>query len=625
MCGIAGYIGPDHPAAAAHTIRTMVDALARRGPDSQGIEAWPGAVLGHRRLAILDLSTAGHQPMLSGDGRTGIVFNGCIYNFLELRKELERIGCSFRSDCDTEVLLRGYEAWGIDALVPRLRGMFAFAVWDDHRRKLTLVRDRLGVKPLVYAVNGDRIAFASTVAALHSANLVRDIDPVAMLEFLEFGYVTDDRTIYQGAAKLPAATILEWSDGRISLRCYWSLPQASAEPRVGFEEAVEETERLLVESVRLRLCSDVPIGALLSGGIDSTLVCWATAKLNANIRAFTVGTPGDAGDEAPETIETARILGIPHEVVVLPRRQDGLLDELTSAYSEPFGCASALAMLQVSKAVKPHATVLLTGDGGDDVFLGYPFYRDYLHTQRLARMLPGFAGPAWRAVRPVFDRVPSLRRPKHFIDYATGGLGAVARAHNGLPGYAGMLGDRLAGMELAQRKLPLSMQSARNLVAELLDYQQRMWFVSEFMTKVDGGTMHYALEARSPFLDHKLWEFAATLPPRLRLRGGVLKAILREIVRRRISPVVASRRKQGFTVPVEKWLSGHWGEALDGIQHEPLLEREGWIRSGGLRAFVQRSKNAGHAPTQLWFLVVLEHWLRSNVAAAADARLASAR
>ena len=625
MCGIAGYIGSDHPDAAARIVRTMVDALARRGPDSQGIETWPGATLGHRRLAILDLSAAGHQPMLSSDGRTGIVFNGCIYNFLELRNELEQSGYCFRSHCDTEVLLRGYEAWGIDALVPRLRGMFAFAVWDDRLRKLILVRDRLGVKPLVFATQGDRIAFASTVAALRSADLVREIDPAAVLEFLEFGYVTDDRTIFLGAQKLPAATILEWSDGRISQRRYWSLPHASAERAISFEDAVEETERLLVESVRLRLCSDVPIGALLSGGIDSTLVCWATAKLNANVRAFTVGTPGDAGDETPETIETARILGIPHEIVVLPTRQEGMLDELTSAYAEPFGCTSALAMLQVSRAVKPHATVLLTGDGGDDVFLGYPFHRDYLWTQRLARLLPGVAGPAWRAVRPIFDNVPSLRRPKHFLDYATGGLGAVARAHNGLPCYAGMLGGRLADMELAQRNLPLSLQSARNLVADLLDYQQRMWFVGEFMTKVDGGAMHYALEARSPFLDHKLWEFAAALDPALRLRGGVLKAILREIVRRRIGPSVASRRKQGFTIPIEKWLLSHWSEALDGMRDESLLEREGWIRPGGLRAFVERSQAAGRAPTQLWFLIVLEHWMRANVSAGAASRMATMR
>jgi asparagine synthase (glutamine-hydrolysing) len=256
--------------------------------------------------------------------------------------------------------------------------------------------------------------------------------------------------------------------------------------------------------------------------------------------------------------------------------------------------------------------VLLTGDGGDDVFLGYSFHRDCLRAQRLARALPGFAGPLWRAVRPIADRISPLRRPGHFFDYATGGLGAVARAHNGLPGYAGLLGERLKGMNLPQRNLPLSTQSARNLVADLLDYQQRMWFVSEFMTKVDGGAMYHGLEARSPFLDHKLWEFAARLSPDLRLRGGVLKAILREIVRRRVSPEVAVRRKQGFTIPVEKWLTGHWSEALDGLQDQSLLEREGWLRPGALRAFVQRSRIAGRAPTQLWFLVVLEHWLRAN-------------
>lgn len=610
MCGIAGCVGQESPDAAARTVRKMVAALARRGPDSAGIETWPGAVLGHRRLAIIDLSPAGHQPMLSVDGRIGVVFNGCIFNFPELRKELEQSGFSFRSHCDTEVLLRGYEAWGIDALVRRLRGMFAFGIWDDRNRKLTLVRDRLGVKPLLYVARAGGISFASTLGALRAADLVDEIDETAVLEFLEFGYVTDERTIFQGAQKLPAATILEWSDGNITTRSYWSLPNQSKP--VSFEEAVEETERLLLEAVKLRLVADVPIGALLSGGIDSTLVCWATAQLNANVRAFTVSAPGDRSDEAQESMETARILGIPHEIVPLPRDEDGLLDELTSAWAEPFGCASALAMLCVSKAVKPHATVLLTGDGGDDVFLGYPFHRDYLLTQRVARMLPGFAGTLWRACRPAVDGAPWLRRPRHFLDYATGGLGAVARAHDGLPAYGDILGDRLRKLPLFHRNLPPSTASARNLLNEFLDYQQRMWFVAEFMTKVDGGTMHYALEARSPFLDQKLWEFAATIAPEVRLRGGTLKAILREIVRRRVSPVVASRRKQGFTVPVEKWLATHWREALDSVCDHPLVEQEGWIRPGGLRAFVDRSSAAGRTPLQLWFLVVLEHWRRAS-------------
>ena len=614
MCGIAGWIAPDQPDSADQVVRTMVSSLALRGPDSEGIRSWPeaGAFLGHRRLAILDLSEAGSQPMLSKDGQIGVVFNGCIYNFLELRKQLEDLGQPFRSDCDTEVLVRGYQQWGIDALVSRLRGMFAFAVWDNRQRKLALVRDRLGVKPLFYTARDGRIGFASTVTALRAAGLVEEIDPRAVMEYLEFGYVTDERAIFLGAGKLPAGSILEWQDGRISQRSYWSLPETEESSRITFEEAVEETERLLLESVRLRLYADVPIGALLSGGIDSTLVCWAMAKLNANVRAYTVSTPGDPADEAPDAAETARLLGIPHEIVTLPREQPALLEELTEAYGEPFGCSSALAMLRVSRAVKERATVLLTGDGGDDVFLGYHFHRHLWMAQRLANQLPGAAVPVWRAVRPAFDRVPLLRRPKHFLDYATGGLGAVTRAHSGLPFYErrGLLGERLQAMTLAQRQIPCSLESSRRLLPEFLDYQQRMWFVGEFMTKVDGGTMRHALEARSPFLDQKLWEFAARLPTRLRLRRGTLKAILREIVRRRVGPQVASRKKRGFTIPVEQWLATRWTDALDGLSRGAALEREGWIRPGALDACVRQARAGQSVSTQLWRLLALENWLQ---------------
>ena len=296
-----------------------------------------------------------------------------------------------------------------------------------------------------------------------------------------------------------------------------------------------------------------------------------------------------------------------------------MLDQLSAAYGEPFGCQSALAMLQVSSAVKPFATVLLTGDGGDDVFLGYPFHRDYLLTQRVAGWLPPGSAAGWRAVRPMVKAIPQLRRPAHFLDYATGGLGAVARAHNGLPYYEQrrMLGERLDGLDLEQRRIPLSAGSAKNLLSELLRYQQRMWFVSEFMTKVDGGTMYHGLEARSPFLDHKLWEFAARLPYSLRLRGGALKAILREIVRRRIGTNVAVRRKQGFTIPVERWLAGPWSSALDSIGDGSLLHREGWIRRGAVKGEIRAAQTAGRAPTQLWFLVALEGWLRRNERAGA--------
>jgi len=614
MCGIAGVAGFDDRNAAERTLRAMIDAIAYRGPDSVGVATWPSALLGHRRLSIIDLSDAGRQPLLSDDARVAVSFNGCIYNFLELRKELENCGHSFRSNTDTEVLVRGYEQWGMDALVARLRGMFALAIWDDRRETLFLVRDRLGVKPLVYCAKNGQIAFASTVGALRAAGLVDEVDPAAVLEYLEFGYVTDERTIFQGAEKLPAATILEWRNGSMQQRQYWSLAEPDETSPITFADAVDETERLLLEAVRLRLYADVPIGALLSGGIDSTLVCWAMAKLNANVTAFTVSTPDDPEDEAPATVETARILGIPHQIVVLPKERGAALDELTSAYSEPFGCSSALAMLRVSRAVKPYATVLLTGDGGDDIFLGYSFHRHCLKAQQIARKLPGAVPAAWRVARPAFRAVPALRRPTHFADYVTGGLGAMTRAHDGLPYYdeRGLLGDRLRGLELPHRKIPLAFSSARNLMQDFLNYQQRMWFTAEFMTKVDGGTMFYALEARSPFLDHVLWDFAAKLPPQLRLQGGVLKAILREIVRRRVSPSVASRKKQGFTIPVERWLVNQWSQELHGLKTGSLLEREGWLRRGSLEGAVKQALSAQQTPRQIWFLIALEHWLRKN-------------
>jgi asparagine synthase (glutamine-hydrolysing) len=610
MCGIAGYITLAPSPEAEQAVKTMLPSLARRGPDSSGLANWPGAALGHRRLAILDLSPAGHQPMLSEDGQIGLVFNGCIYNFLELREELEDLGHRFHSRCDTEVLLRGYREWGIDALVPRLRGMFAFAIWDHPRGVLTLVRDRLGVKPLAYCVRGGRIAFASTVAAVRAAGFGGEIDPLAMLEFLEYGYVTDARSIYRDIAKLPPATILEWRAGQLSQRQYWTLPETGESSRMTFEEAVEETEKLLVESVGLRLVSDVPIGVLLSGGIDSALVCWAMRQWNANIKAFTVRAPDDPSDESAGAARTARTLGISHEIVDMPEAHFSL-DHLVDAYSEPFACPSAQAMLWVSEAVKRRATVLLTGDGGDDVFLGYPFFRNAWLAERLARRLPDAAPAAWGAVRGRFPASGPARRLRSYLDYATGGLGAHARAWDGLPYYEhrAMLGERLAGRELAQRQIPASLESARSLLSGVFHFHRRMHFLSEFMPKVDGGTMYYAIEARAPFLDHKIWEFAAALPPEIRFHGRRLKAVLREIVRRRVGPEVAFRKKQGFTVPVESWLADRWSGLLGRLREGTLLEADGWIRPGSLEAPLRDAAGKRWVPAQLWRLLVLEHWL----------------
>jgi asparagine synthase (glutamine-hydrolysing) len=616
MCGIAGLVISENSREAADEgVARMIRVLARRGPDGEGVQRWPRAVLGHRRLAIFDLSEAGRQPMLTPDGAVGVVFNGAVYNFRELRAELETRGCRFRSHTDTEVLLHGYREWGMDALVARLHGMFAFGLWDDDARKLFLVRDRLGVKPLVYAATPDgRVGFASNVRALRAAGLVGEIDAQSVVEYLEFGFVTDGRSIYQGATKVPAATIVEWSadDATPRARTYWQPPVASESNALEFAEAVEEVERLFLRAVEMRLFADVPVGALLSGGVDSSLVCWAVARLGGDVTAYTVGTPNDPLDETADARHTAQALGISHRVLNLSAEDAPDVQELAAAYAEPFACSSALGMLRVSRVVAPSATVLLTGDGGDDVFLGYPEHRYLWLAGKLARRLPAAATSLWLGARTRVPRRGLARRIASFLDYTTGGLGAVTNARDGLPVYArdSLLGERLEGATLPQRGLPWSRESGKHVLAEFLEYDRRTRFVGEYLPKVDGATMYYALEARSPFLDQALWEFAAALPLDLRLHRGGLKAILREVARRRIGERVARGRKRGFGIPAGRWLAGRWRARVEETLGDSILAREGWIRPDAALKKFAREAEGGEASLQTWYLFVLETWLR---------------
>lgn len=615
MCGIAGYAGDRDTAGAESIVRAMVRSLARRGPDGEGIEVWSSAVLGHRRLSIFDLSQAGRQPMVSADRSIAVVFNGAIYNFLDLRGELTARGFHFHSATDTEVLIHGYELWGIDGLVGRLRGMFAFGLWDDRQRKLFLVRDRLGVKPLVYAAHNGRLAFASTVRALRDAGLAGEIDSEAIADYLEFGYITEARTVYREVSKVPAATILEWCNGSFSEREYWTAPPVSATPD-SFEDAVERTEHVFLEAVKLRLEADVPVGALLSAGVDSSLVCWAIAKLGGNVKGFTVATPGDPADESAEAAATARRLGLDHSIIEIRPEDAPDVEQLVSAYGEPFACASALGMLSVSRAIKPHATVLLTGDGGDDCFLGYPEHGHFFLAQRLAPWIPSAVGRRWPRWREGLPKSGVLKRAANLVDYATGGLGAVTRAHDGLPFYHQhrLLGERLTGAAVSQRAIPRSRASARRLLTDFLAYDRVTRFPGEYMTKVDGATMHYALEARAPFLDQELWSYASSLEYSTRLHRGTLKAVLREVARRRVGEQVARGRKRGFTIPVGRWLAGRWRSPMEESLDNSILARDGWIRPDAVRRELAAARES--APKQLWYLFVLEHWFRKQAAPA---------
>ncbi|MFL6273783.1 MAG: asparagine synthase (glutamine-hydrolyzing) [Blastocatellia bacterium] len=624
MCGIAGIVGGD-PSTRESSARRMLASLARRGPDGEGLESWPDATLGHRRLAIIDLSAAGRQPLLSNDGEVGVIFNGEIYNFRELRDDLIARGYSFRSHTDSEVLLHGYREWGLENLVARLRGMFAFGLWDNPTRKLYLVRDRLGVKPLLYSLCDGQLAFASTARALRDAGLAGEIDERAVAEFLHFGFVTDARSIYKNVIKVPAGAIVEFAGGHLQTRAYWQLPTVDADSSISFRDAVEETERLLLDAVAARLYADVPVGALLSGGVDSSLVCWATAKLGAQVTAYTVSTPGDVWDEAADAVATARALKLNHRVVEVSAAQAPDVTELVSAYGEPFACASALGMLRVSEAVAPSAKVLLTGDGGDDVFLGYEGHKHFWMAERLAARLPDQSNKWWLALRDRVPRIGPMGRAASFIDYATGGLGSVAQARDGLQMYqrAGLLGARLQDATIDQQAIPRSIESARRLLAEFLLYDRDTRFTGEYLTKVDGATMHHSVEARSPFLDTPLWEFTARLPFAVRLHGSQLKAILRELARRHLGERVARGRKRGFGIPVQRWLADRWRERVATSFTDSLLASEGWLRSDGLLTELDKAGRAGFAPNQLWYSYVLESWLRHERSAASDALAAT--
>jgi asparagine synthase (glutamine-hydrolysing) len=612
MCGIAGVIGNKNQEAARGKVSRMLEALKHRGPNDSGIEIWDKAVFGHRRLSVFDLSSAGHQPMLSSEGDIGVVFNGAIYNFRPLRLELESNGYRFQSQTDTEVLIHGYREWGIDRLISKIEGMFAVGLWDERQKTLFLVRDRLGVKPLAFAVQGKEISFASTVRALKAADCGGDLNENGVAEYLEFGFLTDDQVIYKGIEKVAAGEIIEWHNGEIKKREFWELPSVSTANKISFNEAVEETERLFLQAVEKRLQADVPIGALLSGGIDSSLVCWAIGKLGGDVTAFTVGTPNDAFDETNIAAQTANHLGIKHQILELSSEESPSIDELVEAYAEPFACASALGMLGISREVKKSATVLLTGDGGDDVFLGYPEHGHFFLSGKIARQTPDFAADLWFKARENIPQFGTLKRAVSFLDYSMGGLAAVGNARDGLPIYQrnNLLGQRLKDVSLPHRQMKWTIKSGRNLLQEFVTYDRRTRFIGEYLPKVDGGTMFYALEARSPFLDTKLWEFAAKLPFELRLHKRKSKAVLREIVRRRIGERLASGKKQGFIIPVQKWLTGQWRQHFIELLSDSLAEKEGWINAGSALELLENSIEKKSAPRQLWFIYVLESWLR---------------
>ncbi|MEQ1832112.1 MAG: asparagine synthase (glutamine-hydrolyzing) [Candidatus Eisenbacteria bacterium] len=631
MCGIAGRMNFDAARAVApELVRRMCDAIAHRGPDDAGVWCDGAVGLGHRRLSIVDLSAAGHQPMVSPSGACWIVFNGEIYNFLELRAELEAEGVAFRSRTDTEVILALYERHGI-ACLEKLRGMFAFALYDVHERRLFLARDRVGVKPLCYHAGRDGIAFASEVKALLQDPAVgREPDPVAIHHYLTYQAVPAPMSAFRGVRKLPPGHYLEVRDGELTLQRYWKLSYADPFPvRSAREERALETELIerLEQCVKLRMISDVPLGAFLSGGVDSSAVVALMARHSSGpVRTFSIGFDDDSYDELVFAREVASRFGARHiEFTVKPSAVD-ILPHLVRQYDEPFADASAIPTWYVSQLAREHVTVVLNGDGGDESFAGYDRYVANDYAQRLSFLAPALGSPAFRAL---LDALPhgatsaSARwRLKRFIAQ----LSRTPEARNAA-WMAQFDPEAKAGLYSAAFRAQTGLRSAEELLFEkfrasdapdflsaVLDADVQTYLPDTLCVKVDIATMTHALEARSPFLDHTLMEFAARIPMRLKLQNGQTKRILKRALRGVVPDAVLDRRKMGFNAPVDRWLQGELRELANDLLRSDRARARGWFQPEFVgRMLDEHDRGTRNWHVQIWNLMMLESWMREFV------------
>ncbi|MEZ5965814.1 MAG: asparagine synthase (glutamine-hydrolyzing) [Planctomycetota bacterium] len=614
MCGIAGVFARQaHSVVDPASLRAMARVLAHRGPDGEGFRHGQGYGLVHRRLAIVDLDT-GEQPMTDQSGRLWVVFNGEIYNHLELRAELEAAGYAFRTRSDTEVLLHGYRAWG-EALPGRLRGMFAFALVDEEQDLLFAARDRVGKKPFHYAQTSHGLVFASEIKALLVAgtHVERTLDPEALAQFLCLRYVPDPRTVFSGVQRLPPAHAMVVRRGRTPrLWRYWSLSFAE-EDRRDVDELREQTLALLDEATRIRLMSEVPLGAFLSGGVDSFAVVDSMARASASrVVACTIGFDDPRFDERAEARAAAAQCGATlheDEVRIADMLEHGWFAD---TFDEPFADSSAVPTYHVSRLARRHVTVALAGDGGDEAFAGYRRYRFDVVENRIRRCLPG---AAWRALGAVYPKADFLPRPLRFKRTLQnlGRDAAVAYARSvsaSLPEEilpllrAGATSDPLAPVVDAYRQ-----SDARDALTRACATDFATWLPGDILVKVDRAAMANSLEVRAPFLDHHLLEFAARVPSRLKIRGGKTKAFLRSALRGRLGAPIEARKKQGFSVPLRAWMAGPVGDELAArLRDGPLAEFVHPDRAAELLR-QHRSQLVDRSET-LWALTVLGRFLQ---------------
>jgi asparagine synthase (glutamine-hydrolysing) len=619
VCGIAGIIGREREVVEASRVQQMCRTIVHRGPDDEGIYAKGRVGLGMRRLSIIDLS-GGRQPIHNEDKSVWIVFNGEIYNFPELRKELEGRGHQFYTHTDTEVIVHLYEEMGAEC-VQKLRGMFAIALYDEGRQSLLLARDRLGKKPLHYALHNGVLYFGSEIKAiLAAAPELAETSPEALLQFFQFAYILDPLTAFRKIAKLPPGHVLEYSNGEVKVRQYWDLPGYGTHDPGSEEECLQELEQRLAEAVRIRLISDVPLGALLSGGVDSSLVVALMARASSKpVQTFSIAFAEQDFNEAEHARAVAERFGTEHsELVVNPNLRE-TLEFLTGMMEEPFGDSSMIPTYHVCNMARQHVTVALSGDGGDELFAGYDRYGVHLE-RRKYEAIPRWLGGIFRA--HVYPQLPpetpgrrlffnlSLPAADRYIDSVSylSGVGRERRIFS--PEFLAQANGSHPGEPFRHY---FERADLPDRISRLMYLDTKTYLPGDVLAKVDRMSMATSLEVRSPLLDHEFVEWVTALNSRWKLCRGTRKYALRKLAERVGVPAsVLNRPKQGFALPLAHWWRGQLKEELLSILLEPRTLQRGYLNPKAVRELLEEHwKGRRDRPTDIWLLLVFELWHRN--------------
>lgn len=620
MCGIAGMLGKEGERVEASLIQDMCQTIVHRGPDDQGIYANGHVGLGMRRLSIIDVS-GGRQPIHNEDKSVWVVFNGEIYNFPELRRELEARGHQFYTLTDTEVIVHLYEEIGADC-VTKLRGMFAIALYDERRQSLLLARDRLGKKPLYYAQQGGRLYFGSEIKAiLAAAPSLADVNPEGILQFFYFGYIPDPYSAFRQVLKLPPGHLAEYKDGEIKLRQYWDLPEYGTHDPGSDDACLQEMEEKLAEAVRMRLISDVPLGALLSGGVDSSIVVALMARASSSaVKTFSVGFRKQDFNEAEYARMVAERFHTDHHELIIEPDIAGTLDWLTHMMEEPFGDSSMIPTFHVSRMARQHVTVALSGDGGDELFAGYDRYVVNLKRGRF-EVIPSWAGRLYR--NHVYPRLPSEVKGRKLAwnitlpsrDRYLDGVSFLPALNRERSLFSDEFVERARGYAdpFVQFQRYYDEAPAHDQLSRLLYLDTKTYLPADIMTKVDRMSMATSLEMRAPLLDHVFVEWVTSLPVKYKFRDGTRKFMLKKLAEHLSIPsAVLHRPKQGFALPLVHWMRGELRNGLLQILEEPRTLERGYFRPKAVSSVIdEHFRGRRDHSGVLWLLLVLELWHRN--------------